>query len=101
MATLVRILKDQWLVTKSSITPYFPRILIMFTRILTAAALLAGFASVIDVALAQDEYQSALLEHHNIHRSNHSAPDVTWDSNLANIANEIGMSLNVCPTCLC
>lgn len=32
------------------------------------------------------EYEDLMLKHHNIHRSNHSAPAVSWDSTLAEYA---------------
>jgi uncharacterized protein YkwD len=30
------------------------------------------------------------LHHHNIHRANHSAPDLTWSDSLAATAQKIG-----------
>lgn len=33
-----------------------------------------------------DEYAKTMLEHHNMHRTNHSAPDLSWDSTLAQYA---------------
>src|SRR5688500_4657667 len=35
------------------------------------------------------DYQTAVVEHHNAHRANHSADALVWDSNLANIAMQI------------
>jgi uncharacterized protein YkwD len=32
------------------------------------------------------DYISTALYHHNVHRANHSAPDVTWDDTLAGYA---------------
>lgn len=34
-------------------------------------------------------YQQAAVLHHNLHRANHSAPDLTWDDKLASIAASI------------
>jgi len=36
-----------------------------------------------------DSYEGVMLKHHNIHRSNHSAPDLSWDSTLAGYAKTI------------
>jgi hypothetical protein len=35
-------------------------------------------------------YQGMVLHHHNIHRANHSAPDLTWSDSLAATAEKIG-----------
>jgi hypothetical protein len=35
-------------------------------------------------------YQGMVLHHHNIHRRNHSAPDLTWSDSLAATAQKIG-----------
>lgn len=35
-----------------------------------------------------DTYKGLVLQHHNIHRSNHSAEDVTWDDQLASYAEQ-------------
>lgn len=35
------------------------------------------------------DYASAALLQHNLHRRNHSSPDVNWDDGLANIAKQI------------
>jgi len=37
-------------------------------------------------APAGDDYVSTLLYHHNVHRSNHSAPALTWGDDLAGFA---------------
>ena len=39
-------------------------------------------------------YQQVVLDHHNVHRANHSASAVTWDTNLASIA------LSIAQTCV-
>ncbi|KAI0878001.1 CAP domain-containing protein [Hypoxylon argillaceum] len=39
-----------------------------------------------DTASASDDFQSAALYHHNIHRSNHSSPEVSWNSEIAQYA---------------
>jgi uncharacterized protein YkwD len=41
-----------------------------------------------------DVYAQRVIDHHNIHRSNHSAGSVTWDANMAAIALEIANSCN-------
>ena len=35
-------------------------------------------------------YQGMVLHHHNIHRANHSAPDIAWSDSLAATAQKIG-----------
>lgn len=45
----------------------------------TAAAPVSG-----DISLA--DYQTAVVDHHNLHRSNHSAPALQWDTTLAQYA---------------
>lgn len=37
-------------------------------------------------AQADDSFQSTALYHHNIHRFNHSSPEVTWNSEIAGYA---------------
>lgn len=39
-----------------------------------------------------DTYAQRVLDHHNIHRQNNSAGALTWDSNLASIAQQIASS---------
>lgn len=39
-------------------------------------------------------YQGKVIHHHNIHRANHSAPDLTWSDSLASTAQKIGESCN-------
>jgi len=41
---------------------------------------------------APDAYASAMLEQHNIHRSNHSASPLVWDSDLAGLAQQVAQS---------
>lgn len=41
---------------------------------------------------ASGSYQDAVLYHHNVHRANHSAPDLSWNQDLADIAATIGQS---------
>lgn len=41
---------------------------------------------------APTDYQSTVLYHHNIHRANHSAPDVQWDADLESSAATIAAS---------
>jgi hypothetical protein len=38
------------------------------------------------------DYRDIALHHHNIHRANHSAPAIEWNSTLADIAEQIGRS---------
>jgi hypothetical protein len=37
-------------------------------------------------------YAQAILDQHNNHRANHSAPALVWDDNMASIAQQIGQS---------
>ena len=37
-------------------------------------------------------YSQAVLDQHNNHRANHSAPSLVWDDNMASIAQQIGQS---------
>ncbi|KAL1955781.1 hypothetical protein VTO42DRAFT_8101 [Malbranchea cinnamomea] len=39
-----------------------------------------------------DDFQSLVLYHHNVHRANHSAADLTWDDNLADAARQLAQS---------
>ncbi|CAO1602242.1 hypothetical protein XANCAGTX0491_005868 [Xanthoria calcicola] len=39
-----------------------------------------------------DGYKSAVLEHHNIHRANHSASALAWDDTLAQYAEQVAKS---------
>ncbi|KAF4634676.1 hypothetical protein G7Y89_g3428 [Cudoniella acicularis] len=50
----------------------------------SAAAVAVPSSSPVDSSLTA--YQSAAILHHNKHRANHSAPDVTWDATLASDA---------------
>ncbi|KAH9888727.1 scp-like extracellular protein [Xylariomycetidae sp. FL2044] len=43
---------------------------------------------------AGDDMPSAAVYHHNLHRSNHSAPELTWDNTLA------GYAANTAATCV-
>jgi hypothetical protein len=43
-------------------------------------------------APAGGSYSDAVLYHHNVHRSNHSAPAMAWNQTLADIAAQIGQS---------
>ena len=45
-------------------------------------------------APASGSYQDTVLHHHNIHRANHSAPDIQWSSSLASTAQKIAASCN-------
>jgi len=38
------------------------------------------------------EYSAIAVHHHNIHRANHTSPDVTWDDTLASTAADIAAS---------
>lgn len=38
------------------------------------------------------DYKGQALYHHNVHRSNHSAANVGWDSNLENYARQLAKS---------
>lgn len=37
-------------------------------------------------------YQGIILTHHNVHRANHSAPELTWNATLAQYAKEQAMT---------
>lgn len=37
-----------------------------------------------------DDYSAAVVLHHNVHRANHSAPNLQWDDNLASLAQQAG-----------
>lgn len=39
-------------------------------------------------APADDDFQGSALYHHNVHRANHSSPEVTWDSKIAGYAGQ-------------
>jgi hypothetical protein len=41
---------------------------------------------------APNSYAQAILDQHNNHRANHSAPALVWDDNMASIAQQIGES---------
>lgn len=43
-------------------------------------------------AAAPTSYQDICVYHHNLHRSNHSAPDVAWSDDLASSAQQIAES---------
>jgi uncharacterized protein YkwD len=43
-------------------------------------------------ANGSSSYAQSVLAQHNIHRANHSADALTWDDNLANIAQQIAQS---------
>lgn len=54
-------------------------------------ALVAAFIFTVSFSKAatvpvQNAYIGAVIEQHNLHRANHSAPDLLWDSSLASIA---------------
>lgn len=40
-------------------------------------------------AAVDGTYQKTVLKHHNVHRTNHSAPDVAWGSDMAKWAEEL------------
>ena len=53
----------------------------------TAAPVVATTSSAAPVASpASDDYKSVVLYHHNVHRTNHSAPALTYDDTLAGYA---------------
>ena len=43
-------------------------------------------------ASAPTDYSEKVVLHHNIHRANHSAPDIAWDTNLAASAQQVADS---------
>ncbi|KAI9813974.1 MAG: hypothetical protein M1827_003438 [Pycnora praestabilis] len=52
----------------------------------TPAAASAASTSISAPAASGTDYVSQALYHHNVHRANHSASDLTWDDGLASIA---------------
>ena len=52
------------------------------------AAPASGYGSVD----APDDYAKKAVYHHNLHRANHSAPDIAWDAGLASTAATIASS---------
>jgi uncharacterized protein YkwD len=59
----------------------------------TAAATTSSAAETSSAATASaTTYQQRVLVHHNVHRANHSAPDLVWDDALAATAQKIGQS---------
>lgn len=40
----------------------------------------------VDTDITLDDYKTACLDHHNVHRANHSAPALEWDEELAQYA---------------
>lgn len=60
----------------------------------TSAALSSSAAETSSAAKAvATSYQQLVVAHHNVHRSNHSAPAIAWDAGLANTA------LSIAKTC--
>ena len=43
-------------------------------------------------ASAPTDYSEKVVLHHNVHRANHSAPDIAWDDNLAASAQQVADS---------
>jgi uncharacterized protein YkwD len=63
--------------------------------VLTSTAPSAGSGGVGGVrpsANGSSSYAQSVLAQHNIHRANHSADALTWDDNMANIAQQIAQS---------
>jgi len=58
----------------------------------TASTAALPASSAAPASTGGDTYQNDVLNSHNIHRSNHSAPALTWDDNLASIAAQIASS---------
>ncbi|KAL9027082.1 MAG: hypothetical protein Q9196_004348 [Gyalolechia fulgens] len=48
----------------------------------------APISSADNLDTTSDVYKALVLEHHNIHRANHSADDLTWDDTLATYAEQ-------------
>jgi uncharacterized protein YkwD len=46
----------------------------------------SGFAA---ATFADGTFKATVLKHHNVHRSNHSSPAVTWGANMAKYAAEV------------
>jgi len=45
-----------------------------------------GFAA---ATFADGTFKKTVLKHHNVHRSNHSSPDIAWGANMAKYAAEV------------
>lgn len=58
----------------------------------SAAASSAAGSATVSAASSTNTYNANVLNHHNVHRANHSASDVTWDDTLASTALEIANS---------
>ena len=43
-------------------------------------------------ASAPTDYSEKVILHHNVHRANHSAPDIAWDDTLAASAQQVAES---------
>jgi uncharacterized protein YkwD len=43
-------------------------------------------------APSDDSYEGTVLYHHNVHRANHSAPDVTYNDEIAGYAAQVAKS---------
>jgi uncharacterized protein YkwD len=58
----------------------------------TAASSAAPVATV--ASSAPNDYAQTVVDHHNAHRANHSAPSLVWDAGLAATALKIAQSCN-------
>jgi len=58
----------------------------------TPAATSAAPAAATTAASTSDSYSQAILDQHNNHRANSSAPDLSWSTDMANIAAQIASS---------
>ncbi|KAI5363494.1 Putative CAP domain-containing protein [Septoria linicola] len=69
-------------------------------QFLTIAAVFAATVSALPTLVQRQEeytslnYSQLAVLHHNIHRANHSAPNVTWDDDLAATAKKIADTCN-------
>lgn len=63
-------------------------------QFLAVAAVLTTAVSALPAPVdpRQLTYADRAVYHHNIHRANHSAPDLTWDLGLAAAAQEVAES---------
>lgn len=58
----------------------------------TSSSAAQVYTSTSAAAAAPTSYQDICVYHHNLHRSNHSAPDVAWSDDLASSAQQIAES---------
>jgi uncharacterized protein YkwD len=76
----------------SSVSVYTPSVQAAPVASTTAASSAAPVATA--ASSAPNDYAQAVVDHHNVHRANHSAPSLVWDAGLAATALKIAQSCN-------